>query len=98
VISEVGVLYLECPHVYRPHPLSVVTIGPHSNARWLVIVSFTISRPGVYHLGRVHLDYTTAGRRGWQYQNVNTTDTVRNPPRPSPRPLRGHGECGLPPG
>jgi hypothetical protein len=98
VISEVGVLYLECPHFFRAHPLSVVTIRPHSSSRWLVIVSFTFSRPGVYHLNRVRVDYTTAGRHGWQDQSVNTTATVRNPPRPGPIQYRHHDECKPPPG
>jgi hypothetical protein len=97
LISGEGVLYKECPHFYRPHPLSVVTVGPHSDANWLVVISFTISRPGIYHLSRVRLDYTTQGHTGWQYQNINETVTVKNPPLPGPRPLPRVAVCDLPP-
>ena len=99
IIGQMGVLPAECPHFYVPHPLSVVTVRAHSNATWLVVLAFTISRPGVYHLNRVRLDYVTNGRRGWQYQNINTTIMVTNPPLPGPRPLPASAVCGgLPPG
>jgi hypothetical protein len=93
LISQAGVLYKECPREFRPHPVSVVTVGPHSDANWLVVISFAISRPGIYHLGRVRLDYTTQGHKGWQYQNINATVTVKNPPLPGPRPLPRSAVC-----
>lgn len=93
IISQAGVLYKECPHLFQPHPVTVVNVGPHSNANWLVILSFTISQPGVYHLNHVRIDYTTQGHKGWQYQTINTTVTVKNPPLPGPRPLPRSAVC-----
>lgn len=93
VISQLGVLPAECPRVFKPHPLSAATFPPHSDGNWEVILAFTISRPGVYHLNRVRLDYVTHGRAGWQYQNIYFTVTVTNPPRPGPRPLPASAVC-----
>jgi S-adenosyl-L-homocysteine hydrolase, NAD binding domain/S-adenosyl-L-homocysteine hydrolase len=70
--------------------------GLISDAAWLVIISFAISRPGVYHLNRIRLDYTPQGQKGWQYQNINATVTVKNPPMPGPRPLPPSAVCGPP--
>lgn len=93
LISEAGVLSKECPSQFKPHPLSVITVAPHANADWLVVIAFTISKPGVYHLDRVRIDYETQGHRGWQYQNVNTTVRIKNPPLPGPTPLPSSAIC-----
>jgi hypothetical protein len=93
IISQAGVLPEVCPHEYRPHPIGVVTVPAHRNAAWLVVLAFTIGRPGVYHLNQVRIDYETAGHRGWQYQNINTTATVSNPPLPGPMPLPPSAVC-----
>jgi hypothetical protein len=93
IIGQPGVLPIECPHEYRPHPISVVTVPAHQNAAWLVVLAFTISRPGVYHLNRVRIGYETAGHGGWQYQNINATITVKNPPLPGPRPVPPSAVC-----
>jgi hypothetical protein len=94
IIGNVGILQKECPRFYRPHPLSVVTVPAHANSRWLVVLAFTLSRPGRYHLPTVRIDYTTGGHHGWQYQNINTSVTVKNPPLPGPRPLPPSAVCG----
>lgn len=93
ILGQLGVLPKECPREFKPHPVSVVTIGSHSNANWLVVLAFTISKPGVYHLNQVRIDYETQGHKGWQYQNVNTTVTVKNPPRPGPVPVPRSSVC-----
>jgi hypothetical protein len=93
VISQEGELPLECPREFRPHPLSAAIFPPHSNGYWEVIIAFTISRPGIYHLNQVRLDYTTQGHHGWQYQNIFVTVTVKNPPLPGPRPLPPSAVC-----
>ncbi len=93
ILSEAGVLPRECPDEYKPHPLTAVTVAPHSNANWLVVVAFTISKPGVYVLNQVRIDYETQGHEGWQYQNVNLTITIRNPPLPGPTPLPRTSLC-----
>jgi hypothetical protein len=93
VLTESGVLSKECPDEFRPHPITAVTVAPHSKANYLVVVAFTISKPGVYHLDQVRIDYETQGHRGWQYQNVNTTVTVKNPPLPGPTPLPKSAIC-----
>jgi hypothetical protein len=93
IISQAGVLPKVCPREYRPHPISVVTVPPRRNAAWLVVLAFTISRPGVYHLNRVRIGYETSGHGGWQYQDINATITVKNPPLPGPRPLPPSAVC-----
>lgn len=93
ILGQLGVLSIECPNEFRPHPLTVVTVGPHSNANWLVVIAFTIAKPGVYHLNQIRIDYETQGHEGWQYQNVNSTITVKNPPRPGPRPVPASSVC-----
>jgi hypothetical protein len=93
LINDGGVLSKECPSQFKPHPLSVVTVAPHANANWLVVIAFRISKPGVYHLDQVRIDYETQGHKGWQYQNVNTTVTVKNPPLPGPTPIPASAIC-----
>ena len=94
LISLTGVLPMECPSQFRPHPLSVVTVPPHADSAWLVVLAFTISKPGVYHLNQIRIDYETQGRQGWQYQNINTTVTIKNPPLTNPTPLPSTAVCG----
>lgn len=91
--SEEGVLAMECPDEFKPHPLSVVTVPPNGDAAWLVVIAFTISKPGIYQLNQVRVDYETQGHQGWQYQNMNTTITVKNPPLPGPTPLPRSSLC-----
>jgi hypothetical protein len=91
--SEEGVLPKECPDEFKPHPLSVVTVAPKDDAAYLVVIAFTISRPGIYHLNQVRIDYETDGHKGWQYQDMNTTVTIKNPPLPGPTPLPRSALC-----
>ncbi len=91
--SEEGVLPKECPDEFKPHPLSVVTVAPNGDAAWLVVIAFTISKPGIYHVNQVRIDYETQGHKGWQYQNMNTTITIKNPPLPGPTPLPRSALC-----
>jgi hypothetical protein len=93
LISLTGVLSKECPREFKPQPVSVVTVAPHSNATWLVVLAFTISKPGIYHLDQVRIDYQTQGRRYWQYQNVFMTITIKNPPLPGDTPLPSSVVC-----
>lgn len=93
ILGQLCVLSKECPREFKPHHVSVVTIGSHSNANWLVVLAFTISKPGVYHLNQVRIDYETQGHEGRQYQNVNTTVRVKNPPLPGPTPLPSSAIC-----
>jgi hypothetical protein len=59
-------------------------------------VSFTLNKPGKYHLNRVRVDYVTNGHRGSQYQDTNATVTVKNPPLPGPKPLPPQQYAGRP--
>jgi hypothetical protein len=45
-------------------------------------------------MNRIKLTYTTRGHRGWQYQNIDTSLTVVNPPMPGPVPIPRSGICG----
>jgi hypothetical protein len=96
IISQAGVLYKECPKEFKPHALNSVTFPPHSIPPWLVVLAFTLDKPGVYHLNRVRIDYQTDGHSGWQYQYTNATVTVKNPPLPGPKPLPPSAVCGPP--
>jgi hypothetical protein len=96
IISQAGVLYEECPHEYKPHHLGSVTFPAKSDPPWLVVLSFALTEPGIYHLSKVRIDYVTDGHSGWQYQDTNATITVKNPPLPGPRPLPPSAVCGPP--
>ncbi len=94
IISQAGVLEKECPNQFKPRALRSVMFPPHSDPPWLVVLAFTLNKPGVYHLNRVRIDYQTDGHYGWQYQNTNATITVKDPPIPGPRPLPPSAVCG----
>lgn len=93
-LANVGDMPKECPRQYVPHAIGSFVTPPHSDTPWFLVIAFTISRPGRYYLGRLRLDYKTDGHAGWQYQNINATIVVRNPPRPGPRPEPRSGVCG----
>ena len=93
-LGDVGDLPKECPKQYVPHAIDSFVTPPHSDTPWFLVIAFTISRPGRYYLGRLRLRYKTAGHAGWQYQNINATIVVKNPPRPGPRPDPRSSVCG----
>jgi hypothetical protein len=68
-----GDLLRYCRKADRPYPVTAAVARPHSYANWLVVIAFTIARPGRYYIGRAKISYTVAGKNGWQYQNLNTT-------------------------
>ncbi len=41
----------------------------------------------------MRVGFPEGGHRGWQYQNVNSTVTVKNPPLPGPTPLPASAVC-----
>ena len=78
-IGAAGDLPKECPAQYVPHGISAFITPAHSDTPWFVVITFTISRPGRYNLPRLMIRYTTGGRVGWQYQNINATVVIRDP-------------------
>jgi hypothetical protein len=94
--SQAGDLHAECPKQFVPHPITSFTIPPHKLARYFVVIAFTISKPGTYHLGKAKIYYRTGGTTKWQYQNLNTTVKITNPPRPGLRPQPASAVCGRP--
>jgi hypothetical protein len=79
-ISASGDLPRACPKEYTPYPLAAAVTRPHANSPWEVIVAMTFSRPGTYHIYRFRINYVIDGRRGWQYQNLDTVITaIRDP-------------------
>ncbi len=40
------------------------------------MLAVTFARPGIYHLERAKIFYTTDGHSGWQYQDLDTTMTI----------------------
>jgi len=74
-----------CRKQDKPYPVTAAVTRPHAYANWLIVMAFSIVKPGRYHLGRAKIYYTTAGRRGWQYQNLNTTVVINaGPPGTKP--------------
>jgi hypothetical protein len=89
-----GDLPVECPAQYVPHDVGSFVTPAHSDTPWFIVIEFTISKPGRYYLGRLMLRYETGGHKGWQYQNINATVIVKNPPLPGPRPVPASAACG----
>lgn len=80
-----GDLLRYCRKTDRPYPVTAAIAPPHQYANWLIVIAFTIARPGRYHLGRAKVSYTTGGHSGWQYQNLNTTiQGIPTPPGAKP--------------
>jgi hypothetical protein len=94
IIGMEGDLAKECPHLFKPKPISSYITPPHGASSWFVVIAFTISKPGRYYLNRVKIDYVAAGRPGWQYITINTAMIVANPPNPGPTPLPSSAVCG----
>jgi hypothetical protein len=94
VFNALGDLPTECPGQFVPHPIGSFTIGPHKDSSWLVVVAFKISKPGIYHLRKLRVSYSTDGDRGWQYVYMDITSTVRYPPLPGPTPEPKSAVCG----
>lgn len=88
-----GNLPVECPSEFRPSPISSFVTPPHADAAWFIVIAFTINKIGLYHLDRVKISYTTDGHQGWQYQYLNITINVHNPPWPGRLPLPKSAIC-----
>ncbi len=84
--SGEGNLPVACPKEFRPRPVSFFVTPPHADSAWFVVIAFTFNKVGRYHLNRVKIGYTTNGHQDWQYQNLNITIRVHNPPWPGPIP------------
>jgi hypothetical protein len=88
----VGDMPVMCPRNFVPAPISSFSIRPHHEPGWMVVLEFRVTRPGTYLIKRVKTRYSTNGQAGWQYQYLNLTLKVSNPPLPGPRPPGGF--CG----
>jgi hypothetical protein len=95
VIGSEGDLPTECPHQYKPHPVDSFITPAHATSRWFIVIEFTISKPGRYNLRRLRIDYTTDGRQGWQYLEIDTTMAVHDPPMPGLTPVPSSSVCDL---
>jgi hypothetical protein len=62
----------------------------------MVVIEFRVSRPGTYSIRRIKTRYSTRGRTGWQYQYLNITLRVADPPLPGLNPAPGDTVCGRP--
>ena len=81
-----GDLLRYCRKIDRPYPVTAVSARPRSYANWLIVIAFTIARPGRYQIEHAKISYTVNGKLGWQYQNLNTTIWgVSTPPGAKPR-------------
>ena len=95
ILGMLGVLTVECSDKFIPHPLDSFMIPAGRESPWFVVIAFTITKPGRYYLGKVRIDYTTDGHDGWQYQDIDTTMVIKNPPDPGPTPLPRSAVCDL---
>jgi hypothetical protein len=95
VIGSAGDLPTECPHQFRPSPVDSFITPARSTSSWFIVIAFTISKPGRYSVPGLRVDYTTDGRKGWQYLEIDTTVVVHDPPEPGPTPLPSTAVCGL---
>jgi hypothetical protein len=91
-----GDLQAECPRALVPEPIDSFASPPRQAPQWFVVIAFRITQPGTFHINRVRINYRSQGHNGWQYQNLNLTLHVRNPPKPGPRPLPATAVCELP--
>jgi hypothetical protein len=82
VFTTIGDMTRECPRQFKPILLNTITVPAHKTSDKQPVVAIRVSQPGRYFLGRVRIDYTTNGQRGWQYQNLWFTAIIVNPPRP----------------
>lgn len=73
-----GDINRHCRRQDPPYPVSDVTVAAHGYASlWVVVIAVTFRRPGTYDFRRAKVYYVTDGRRGWQYETLNTTINVR---------------------
>ena len=96
VLGQEGDLPSECPGQFVPHPIDSFIVAPHKHAAYFIVIAFTFSKPGRYHLKRLRIYYTANGQDGWQYQNFDRTYIVTNPPLPGLRPIPKSAVCGRP--
>jgi hypothetical protein len=75
-----GNLLTQCP-ADKPYPVSADVTPAHASVQWNAVLAITFSRPGTYVLSRLKVFYLSNGQRGWQYQDLNTTITVKSAPR-----------------
>ena len=66
LVGEQGDLAKNCGRPMTPHPVTDVTVQPHSDSSWMVVIALVYKHPGRYPFGRVRITYTAGGRRGWQ--------------------------------
>jgi len=96
ISMQFGDLAVECRGQFVPAPITSFTVPPHHLTSWMVVIEYRITRPGTYQIGRIKITYRTNGRAGWQYQNLNDTFHVKNPPLPGPGPVPRTSVCGRP--
>jgi hypothetical protein len=89
-----GDLHVECPKQYPADaPVSAVTLPAHRQPVWFAVATVIFTKPGRYNLHEIKIMYSTAGHRGWQYQDTLLRVTVRNPPRPGSKPVPSSDAC-----
>ena len=86
----------DCPGQFAPAPVSSFIIPAHKQSGWMVVIEFRVTRPGTYAIRRVKTRYRTHGGTGWQYQYLNTTLHVADPPLPGLNPSPANDACGRP--
>jgi hypothetical protein len=81
ISAAFGDLIKYCRKEMTPYPVTDVVTAPDTDSNWFVILALSIRKPGVYHIARVKIGYMTDGQVGWQYQDLETTLTVRQAAR-----------------
>lgn len=62
-----------CPQQFTPHPVTDVTVAPHSDSDWTILLALIFKRPGKYRFGWARITYVAGGQRGWQNYYVGDT-------------------------
>jgi hypothetical protein len=93
-IIDIGLALLHSLTGHTIRLQSVQWVNQHRDSGWFVVITFSISKPGVYHFDRAKIRYVTDGQHGWQYQNLDTSYHIIDPPLPGPVPIPRSGICG----
>ena len=91
--TAVGILPAECPGIYVPATVSSLTVTPHSDGRWVGVVTISFRKPGRYMLRRFRIRCATSGDSGWQDLIDPIQVTVSEPAKPGPKPVPSYDIC-----
>lgn len=66
IVGAQGDLARICPQDYKPRQMTDVTVAPHADSNWIIIMEVVFQRAGKYRFGWARIGYVSGGHRGWQ--------------------------------